>query len=275
MPSFRRSRDTPGLFLTFSASPALFHRILSTRRRILRDKIHMTKTKGVAMPVSERGKKRRADGDDDDYEPPKAKHAKAAHQQGEIAADIKPFPFLGLPPELRNHIYTYVINDDPTAYIRHSNRGCLVNNSGLSNVNRQIRDEFTSLLHVSATSIVAKVTNFDFSHIITFLNRLSEIDLETLPSTSHAANQKLIVRLAVRSRVADHRSKLQRWLNRLDHPTKKGTAVTVEYDADRTSYTVWNDVPGQLDRIADLSKNSGGRQEAALQSMRLALVRSR
>jgi hypothetical protein len=83
-------------------------------------------------------------------------------------------PFLGFATEIRNHIYSYVAEDDSEIYIDEQNLGKLKSASTMAVLNKQVREEYISLLDANSPSIHAVVRDFDFSHVITFYNRLQE-----------------------------------------------------------------------------------------------------
>ncbi|KAK3648188.1 hypothetical protein LTR56_007600 [Elasticomyces elasticus] len=135
-------------------------------------------------------------------------------------------PFLGLPAELRNQIYAFSAQES-SAVLIHYARGRLISNSPLMGVNRQVRNEYTSVLYLSAPLITAHVRNFSFDNIVTFLNRLSDHELAALPSQQVPSERQILAKLHIDGPALVER--LDRWLNRCEHPTKKGTSITVSY----------------------------------------------
>lgn len=85
--------------------------------------------------------------------------------------------------------------------------------------------------------IHTSVMNFDFTHIVTFLNRLPDAEMRTLPMSSTAAKRSIIVELwftwnstrQIEARPYSPPHMLGRWLNRLEHPTKRGVNVDLHY----------------------------------------------
>lgn len=216
--------------------------------------------------------KKRAASEDDALQLPETKRVKTRTKQ-EHATDnnLRPFRFSDLPAELRNHVYGYVIVNNPTAYLKppkSGKRNKLFSTCALARTNRQIRDELTSLLYLAAPRILVGVTNFSFAHIVTFFNNLDEIDLQALPTTVQTSDRKMIISLAVHQGVVRHRAKLQTWLNRLNHPTKNGAGVAVEYEVEKTVYVQRYSVHLQFEPIIRLERNAGGPQWAALECMR-------
>ena len=81
----------------------------------------------------------------------------------------RPFRFQNLPAELRNNVYSKVIESQPNARLKPRGKGKLASRSALARVNHQIRDEYLAVLYLTA-NIRADVTNFDITHIVTFFN---------------------------------------------------------------------------------------------------------
>ena len=134
--------------------------------------------------------------------------------------------FLDLPPELRNAIYADAAQDTSVRLSRKSTHRTLTTGSALARVNKQVRDEFLSVAMVTA-SIETTARDFDFRHIVTFLNRLDDAELKTLSSITIPSERRVIIGLVLTE--ADTILYLGRWLNRAAHPTKKGTNLNYEY----------------------------------------------
>lgn len=138
-------------------------------------------------------------------------------------------PLLELPAELRNNIYAMVLEDTAVYLSRTSNKP-LATKSALPRVNKQILEEFLSIAVVLG-GIHASVLNFNFSHIVTFINKLSEAEMRTL-STVHIPSQRtftialLVERMPATGSV---KHKLDRWLKRTG-TTKKGTNLDIRYE---------------------------------------------
>lgn len=142
----------------------------------------------------------------------------------------QPFRLLDLPPELRNNVYDKVIENYPRAYLPRLSGRTVASGSALLRVNRSVRAEFMNALYISAT-IVADVMNFDFSRIITFYNRLRDTHMKSLAQAGAKSERHMLIRLKV-DFLADPK-KLMRWLNRTQHPAKKGNEVKISYVADK------------------------------------------
>ena len=138
------------------------------------------------------------------------------------------FRFLDLPAELRNNIYEKVAEDE-TAYLKKNTRGNLACASGLSCLNSQVRSEFLAILILVAPQIVTLVTNWDFSHVVRYLNKLSDAELNALPTVKTPSARSMDIQLRVTHEPRFNIDFLTRWLNRMSHPTKKGTDLGVRY----------------------------------------------
>ncbi|KAK0831133.1 hypothetical protein LTR03_015700 [Friedmanniomyces endolithicus] len=103
--------------------------------------------------------------------------------------------------------------------------------STLLRVNKQIHNEFMHaawlLADIHTTSL-----DFNFRHIVALLNRHEDEELRALPSMHLPHRRAIFVEIipspqdTMRTGVPMY---LDRWLNRIEHPTKKGTRVWYEY----------------------------------------------
>lgn len=142
--------------------------------------------------------------------------------------------FLQLPVEIRQEIFRYITIERPAA-LRPRGRGNLeTTERSLLSVSKQVRHEYRWSVHHFA-SIRAHVKNFDFGHVVKFLNKLSEHEVKELPTLNTGANnaksRKLLVVLEITPDCPENPESLQRWLLRCDHPTKKGTQLNTLYYA--------------------------------------------
>ncbi|KAK4543647.1 hypothetical protein LTR36_005292 [Oleoguttula mirabilis] len=135
---------------------------------------------------------------------------------------------LDLPAELRNTIYMMVLDDTEVLLARVRNMKALAAESALPRVNKQVRDEFLSTATLAANIHTTSI-DFDFRHIVAFLNRLSDAELQALPSANIPNERKITVDLTISEGCAREPEFLQRWINRAGHPTKKGTNIDFQY----------------------------------------------
>ncbi len=69
----------------------------------------------------------------------------------------------------------------------------------IARVNKQLRSEFLEVASTDAPEIVAKVDDFDFRHVVTFFNRLSERGHRTLlGEIQDAGERRMLIKLNVR-----------------------------------------------------------------------------
>lgn len=115
-----------------------------------------------------------------------------------------------------------MLQTEPQVYITTSNRRKLFSKSAMARVNRQVREEFNSLLQVAAFDLVAEVKNFNFSHVVTFLHKMDGKELANLPTAHVPSERRMTIKLITPDVPGSHPNweMLQRWLNRLDHPDK-------------------------------------------------------
>ncbi|TKA67439.1 hypothetical protein B0A55_09147 [Friedmanniomyces simplex] len=141
---------------------------------------------------------------------------------------------LDLLPELRNIIYEYVFASTGGVLLSRQlvHRALAPKTSTLLRVNKQIHTEFLHAAWLLA-DIHTTALEYDFRHIVTFLNRHEEEEIRALPSTNLPQHRTIFVEIqpnATHTQSVDDNPKfLKRWLNRAEHPTKKGTRVHYEY----------------------------------------------
>ncbi|KAK5137393.1 hypothetical protein LTR08_008971 [Meristemomyces frigidus] len=135
---------------------------------------------------------------------------------------------LDLPPELRNHIYLMVLEDTDLCLSHLRHKKALATKSPLPRLNKQIHNEFFNVASL-AGSISTSAFDFDFRHIVAFLNRLSDAELRVLPGVNTPAERCIKVDLTMTLDCSEEPPLLQRWINRAGHPTKKGTNLNFQY----------------------------------------------
>ncbi|KAK5123167.1 hypothetical protein LTR85_003365 [Meristemomyces frigidus] len=146
---------------------------------------------------------------------------------------------LDLPAELRNLVYEMVLQDHKVKLSRTKPKQGLTTGSALQRVSKQVRNEFMAVVWL-LPNIHTPVEDFSFAHIVTFLNRLSEIQMSALPTISAPSRRNIIVKLRFsmvglegmreRMRIRLPEPMLERWLKRTEHPTKRGTKVNLRYE---------------------------------------------
>jgi hypothetical protein len=149
---------------------------------------------------------------------------------------------MNLPQEIRDHIYTFIARETTATIVRQA-PGEIISSHPLCHTSKQIRSEFKAILYLEAGHLVAKVQNFDFRHIVTFFNRLSEREHKTLLALTPSEDQKpykirkrvLEIELGIKRAeevwniYAGNDEYLRRWIKRAGHPTKQGANVECVY----------------------------------------------
>ncbi|KAK1056049.1 hypothetical protein LTR74_015187 [Friedmanniomyces endolithicus] len=137
---------------------------------------------------------------------------------------------LDLIPELRNAIYEYVFASTGGVLLSRLsiNRTITPRESALLYVNKQVHTEFLHaawlLADIHTTSL-----DYDFRHIVPFLNRHNDEEIRALPSMRFPRRRAIIIEIEPGSYGDGMPQYLERWLNRFGHPTKKGAQVHFEY----------------------------------------------
>ena len=188
---------------------------------------------------------------------------------------------MDLPAELRNLVYAEVAKDN----IAVLEKGTFTDNSAFSQVSAQIHNEYMPILALHAKAIKPTVVDFDFRHIVTFINRLSAAELNNLPSLtkSNGRNIEITLHFTNRAPFPDDYL-LRRWLKRAGSTTKKGTMLDFQYSvfspAKNTARWVTHQYRGlyfhnswlrMLDRCIQPSKGVRSMEEA--EKIRKALLK--
>ncbi|TKA79383.1 hypothetical protein B0A55_02841 [Friedmanniomyces simplex] len=191
----------------------------------------------------------------------------------QLKADPSRPSFLDFPPELRTLIYEYVFASTGGIHLsRQTARRNLASTSALPRVNKQIHSEFSSAAWLLAYIITSSVA-LSFTHIVTFLNRLSDAELRALPTLHAAAAQRRITIVLRPGTALAHyglQTLLERWLKRAGHPTKKGTDVVYEYVL-HSSCTKAEVAQGMQELETYASRMPEGRRRAELRRIVAAL----
>ncbi|KAK5134452.1 hypothetical protein LTR08_006499 [Meristemomyces frigidus] len=155
-------------------------------------------------------------------------HSGQAQKTDTIALANASSPFFELPAELRNEVYEYVALS-AGAQLRPRFRGRLISATALCRVSKQVRKEYEAALYVSASRITAHVRNFDFGHLVTYLNKLTGRELSALPMLNIPSQRTLEVHVYITQSCSTNPEGLRKWLRRCLHSTKKGTKMDVQY----------------------------------------------
>lgn len=182
---------------------------------------------------------------EDESQPKRPKNSKKP-RKNRANPSTKHFRFLELPGELRTNIYDLVLADSSVTLRRSARRrkkptkrndedspnwqDNIVVASPLTQVNKQICAEFFHAAAISA-DIRTTVVDFEFGHIITFLNRLTEglLDKMKAGEEDKAPKRNFTITLQHLDKHVEDDKTLRRWLNRMEVPEKKGTNIDFRY----------------------------------------------
>jgi hypothetical protein len=132
------------------------------------------------------------------------------------------FRLLDLSAELRNNVYDKIIEETDFILPRNNPNRPLGLSSAFARVSKGIRSEFLPLALRTAPIIRTEVRNWDFGHIVNFMNRIGDEEMERL-----IREQRVVVDLWFSGENADP-SGLVRWLRRFDDE-RRGDGVAFEY----------------------------------------------
>ena len=187
-----------------------------------------TISKMAAATTAARSRKRKA------LKQASQRAAKRAKTAAMPPTTTKPFQFFDLPAELRNLVYQKIVQEQ-TASIG----GRLTDHSGLLPVHAipQLSDEYIPVLLLYASRLKATVIDFEFGKRVTFINRLSDAEVNTLPTATKSGTRKIDIHLNISYDSKGSGVKgLRRWLNRAGHPRKKGTTLDISYTFSRVAH---------------------------------------
>ncbi|KAK4543648.1 hypothetical protein LTR36_005293 [Oleoguttula mirabilis] len=120
-------------------------------------------------------------------------------------------------------------------YSRFSYRPQLATTSTLVLVSKQVRDEFIGMLYLAAPIICTTGRNFDFRHIVTYLNRLSQVEIEKLSPDDEPPERSTSILLLVKDDYDRMTPYLGLWVNRVELPSKRGTKIDFQYAVSSTA----------------------------------------
>lgn len=95
---------------------------------------------------------------------------------------VVPFCFLDLPAELRAAILALAARHTGTALLKRNSRGVVSSSDPLSFISKQVRGEYLGVLYEHAQTTLAYVLDFDFRHVVTYLNKLNKAEVKALPT---------------------------------------------------------------------------------------------
>lgn len=144
--------------------------------------------------------------------------------------------FLNLPQELRDQIYEYV-SLSCGAYLTPNSNGTAISPSSLLLVCRRVSEEYKSVIQSTAPVITARVLDFDFSHVVKFLDDLLSTQTSPAARTAYASlkrpsiYRRLELALSLTPDSRQHLDKLEAWLDRTaSQPTDHySTSFTTTY----------------------------------------------
>jgi hypothetical protein len=136
--------------------------------------------------------------------------------------DRRHFRFLDLSAELRNNIYDKIIEESALVLRRSNVTRNLASTSAFVRVSKSIRSEFLPLALQTTPVIKTVVRDWDFGHVVWFMNSLGDHELERF-----ILEQRMVIDLCFSGENADP-SGLMRWIDRLDDD-RRGDGVAFEY----------------------------------------------
>jgi hypothetical protein len=136
--------------------------------------------------------------------------------------DQRRFRFLDLSAELRNNIYDKIIEESALVLRRSNVTRNLASTSAFVRVSKSIRSEFLPLALQTTPVIKTVVRDWDFGHVVWFMNSLGDHELERF-----ILEQRMVIDLCFSGENADP-SGLMRWIDRLDDD-RRGDGVAFEY----------------------------------------------
>jgi hypothetical protein len=136
--------------------------------------------------------------------------------------DQRHFRFLDLSAELRNNVYDKIIEESALVLRRSNVNRNLASTSAFARVSRTVRSEFLPLALQTTPVIKTVVRNWDFGHVVRFMNSLGILELERLN-----LERRMVIDLCFSGERADP-SGLMRWIDRFDDD-RRGDGIGFEY----------------------------------------------
>lgn len=161
--------------------------------------------------------------------------------------------FLNLPLELRAQIYEYVALDEGIN-LHPQTGGSPISWTPLSLTCRQLHDEYKDVLYASAPTVTGYVRDFDFTHLIAFLDNLDN-RLETRKSNNAPSSMRRDLRIVLiltpssPSPARNNLKLLQQWVLRFcrQNDNRYITSFTSKYLVHRGS------IDGEVEAIAPVT----------------------
>ena len=139
-----------------------------------------------------------------------------------------------LPGELRNQIYEQLANDDRITIIEEiTGTGYSAQSlhlSHLNNIDAQTHEEYNSIAYGIAPFIETTVHDFDFAHVMAFLDHLTDKEINTFPNPDCPSNRHFIINLEIDLGRPPNFTNLRSWLDRFRRGCK-GTGIEFHYKA--------------------------------------------
>jgi hypothetical protein len=143
------------------------------------------------------------------------------------------FRFLDLSAELRNNVHDKIIEGSALALPRSNVYRNLASTSAFVRVSRGIRSEFLPLALQTTPIIKTVVRNWDFGHIVKFMNSMGICELEKL-----ILEQRMVIDLCFNGENADP-SGLIRWIDRFSDD-RRGDGDGFEYVCTNPDFSYQN-----------------------------------
>ena len=144
-----------------------------------------------------------------------------------------PSGLLGLPPELRDHIYGFLAADSIVT-VNPKQPGVITDGNTLLGVSKAVRSEYLDVL-IKVSQIVVEIENFNFRPLVSFLNKLDQRSLQILRRKEDATTRSITIILILDWEVACPRTlerteKLRKWLLRCATPSDTEKCGSIEFN---------------------------------------------
>ncbi|KAF7186182.1 hypothetical protein HII31_12519 [Pseudocercospora fuligena] len=145
--------------------------------------------------------------------------------------------FCNLPRELRDMIYLEDAKNNPPLLVR-SKKPYLITLSPLALVNWSTRAEVLETALACSNKIVVPVRDFDFGHVVAFLNKCSRKQLAQFSrsAASNSSERTIHIRLDYFPRPLQDQTpllkSLHRWIARASRSEKNGAGIDFRYHCD-------------------------------------------